>query len=105
VVSYNGFSDWLFFGGDGVIETNDPVEQEKRMHYKDLLANTVIFQNTVDITAILRSLRQEGERVRRDTVAMLSPYLTRHVRRYGDYVINVENTPDPIDNELDMPDA
>jgi hypothetical protein len=75
------------------------------MHYKDLVANAVIFQNTVDITAILRSLRQEGERVRRDTVAMLSPYLTRHVRRYGDYVINVENTPDPIDNELDMPDA
>jgi TnpA family transposase len=105
VEAYNGFSDWLFFGGDGVIETNDPVEQEKRMHYKDLVANTVIFQNTVDITAILRSLQQEGVSVRRDTVAMLSPYLTRHIRRYGDYVINVENTPAPINNELDMPDA
>jgi hypothetical protein len=29
--SFNGFSKWLFFGGDGVIAENDPIEQEKRI--------------------------------------------------------------------------
>jgi len=28
VEAYNGFSKWLFFGGDGVIADNDPEKQE-----------------------------------------------------------------------------
>lgn len=27
--SYNGFSKWFFFGGEGIIGYNDPEEQEK----------------------------------------------------------------------------
>jgi len=104
VEAYNGFSDWLFFGDDGVIESNEPVEQEKRVHYKDIVANAVIFQNTVDITNILRELKREGYPVKKDTVAMISPYLTRHIRCYGDYVIDYVTEPDPIDNELEIPE-
>jgi TnpA family transposase len=31
--SYNNFSDWLFFGGEGVIQDHDPEEHEKRLKF------------------------------------------------------------------------
>ncbi len=41
-------SDWLFFGKDGVITDNDPVEQEKRLKYLlDLVASAVIFSQDI----------------------------------------------------------
>lgn len=88
--SYNGFADWLFFGGDGVLSENDPEEQEKRMKFKELLANSLILQNTADMTQALRSLAEEGYPLRREDVARLSPYLTAHVKRFGDYVVDPE---------------
>ena len=45
IEAYNGFSQWFFFGGEGVIATNDPDEQEKIIKYGDLVANAVIFHN------------------------------------------------------------
>ncbi|WP_412091019.1 Tn3 family transposase [Bacillus thuringiensis] len=73
--AYNGFSKWLFFGGDGIIITeNDPVEQEKRIKYNDLVANAVIFQNVVDTMMILWQLKEEGYRFSREAVVMQSPY-------------------------------
>jgi TnpA family transposase len=104
VEAYNGFGDWLFFGNEGRIDTNDPVEQEKRMHYKDLVANAVILHNTVDLTKLLRELHQEGYPITKELVARLSPYLTRHIRRYGEYAIDVETKPDPIDPDFDLPE-
>lgn len=58
--SYNNFSDWLFFGGEGVISDHDPEEHEKRLKFNQLLANSPILQNAVDVTEILRSLVEEG---------------------------------------------
>lgn len=46
IESYNGFSKWLSFGGD-VIAENDPDEQQKRLRYNDMVASSVILQNTV----------------------------------------------------------
>lgn len=82
VEAYNGFSKWLFFGGDGVIAENDPEEQEKRIKYNDLVANAVIFQNVIDITLILRDLIKEGQTLFRNDAEALSPYLTKHVKLY-----------------------
>ncbi|CAA9380256.1 MAG: Mobile element protein [uncultured Chloroflexia bacterium] len=104
VEAYNGFCDWHFFGNGGIIQTNDPAEMEKRMHYKDLVANAVILQNTVDLTKLLLELRQEGYPVTKDVVARLSPYLTGHLRRYGDYAVNVDDKPEPIDPRFDLPE-
>ena len=75
VEAYNGFSKWSFFGGEGVIAENDPEEQEKRIKYKDLVANIIIFQNVVDMTRVIRELQCE---ISGDDLAALSPYLTRH---------------------------
>ena len=98
--SYNNFSNWLFFGGEGVIQDHDPEEHEKRLKFNQLLANSLILQNAVDVTETLRSLVREGYPVRREDVAMLSPYLTSHVKRFGDYVVDLDATPDPLDGKM-----
>ncbi len=41
VESYNNFTDWIAFGGP-VLRSGDPVEQEKRLKYRDLVANVVM---------------------------------------------------------------
>ncbi|MFA6172237.1 MAG: Tn3 family transposase [Kiritimatiellales bacterium] len=100
VESYNGFSKWLFFGGEGVIADNDPDEQEKVIKYNDLVANAVIFHNVVDQTRILRELKEEGFPINREDIATLSPYVTSHIKRFGDYIIDSETVPEPIDPSL-----
>ena len=102
VEAYNGFSKWSFFGGEGVIADNDPEEQEKRIKYKDLVANIIIFQNVVDMTRILLELQNEGYKITRDDMAALSPYLTRHIKRFGEYYIDLENAPQPFESELSL---
>lgn len=98
--AYNGFSKWLSFGGDGVIAENDPNEQEKRVKYNDLVANAVILHNAVDMTQALRELVREGHTVTSEEVAALSLYLTGHIKRFGDYVLDLGSVPDPIEDDL-----
>lgn len=102
VEAYNGFSKWFFFGGEGIIANNDPEEQEKMIKYNDLVANAVVFQNVVDITNILRSLLQLGYPLTRENVAVLSPYLTRHIKRFGDYLVDLEMVPEPLDAKQNL---
>jgi TnpA family transposase len=90
VESYHHFLDWLFFGKDGVITDNDPVEQEKRLKYLDLVASAVIFQNTVDMTRVIQTLNAEGFEISRRMLATMSPYINRNLKRYGDYVVESE---------------
>lgn len=40
VGAYNGFSKWVFFGGEGILAVNDPEEQEKRIQYLEALRAT-----------------------------------------------------------------
>jgi len=96
VEAYNGFAGWLFFGGEGIIAENDPEEQEKIIKYNDLVANAVIFQNVVDVSRILHELIAEDYPVKREDVAALSPYLTRHIKRFGDYFIDLSAPPQPL---------
>jgi TnpA family transposase len=100
--SYNGFSKWLFFGDDGTIKHNDPIEQEKRIKYNDLISNLVILHNLIDMTEVLQQLRQEGYAVNPQTLARISPYLTVHIRRFGEYIIDMNQTIDKIPFELDL---
>ncbi len=82
--------------GEGIIAENDPEVQEKIIKYNDLVANAVIFQNVVDVSQILRELIAEGYPVNRADVAALSPYLTRHIKRFGDYFIDLSMLPQPL---------
>ena len=103
VESYHHFLDWLFFGKDGVITDNDPVEQEKRLKYLDLVASAVILQNTVDMTEVICSLSAEGFKINRRMLATMSPYINRNLKRYGDYVVDLKNIPQPFERAINLP--
>lgn len=96
VERYNSFLAWLSFGGDDVIRARDPVEQEKRIKYLNLVANAVMLHNVVDITNALNELPQEGQLVTKELVARLSPYMTQHIKRFGEYVLDMETLPEPL---------
>lgn len=100
VEAYHGFAKWFFFGGEGVIANNDPEEQEKIIKYNDLIANAVVFHNAVDLTSVLRQLQGEGYLVMRNDVAALSPYLTSHIKRFGDYLIDLDAVPQALDEGI-----
>jgi hypothetical protein len=89
VEMYNAFLDWVFFGKLGAITENDPIEQEKRLKYLDLVASAVILQNTVDMSLAIQTLMSQGELIPMRHLAAMSPYITRHIKRYGDYVVNL----------------
>jgi TnpA family transposase len=102
VEAYNGFAKWLNFGGEGVIDTLDPVEQEKHLKYNHLVANAAAIQNVIDLTRAVRTLQAEGYIVQRDDLAQLSPYQTRGLKRFGDYTLS-STAPEPFDPELLVP--
>ena len=52
------------------------------------------------MTEVIRQLIAEGHEVTREAVQALSPYLTRHIRRFGDYVLDMEVLPAPMQGEL-----
>lgn len=95
--SDHGFSKWFSFGGERIIAHNEPEEQEKMIKYNDLIANAVIFHNVVDLTEILSELKREGYLLTREDVAALSFYLTSHIKRFGDYLVDLEVIPQALD--------
>jgi TnpA family transposase len=95
VENYHQFTDWIAFGGP-VLRSGDPVEQEKRIKYRDLVANAVMLHNVVDMTNVFYELKQEGFCVTPEVVARLSPYLTEHIKRFGQYILDMEAEPVPL---------
>nr|WP_223268718.1 MULTISPECIES: transposase [Bacillus cereus group] len=92
----------MFFCRDGIITENDPIEQEKRIKYNDLITNSLIFQNVVDITIILWQLKKECYRFSRQDLERLSPYMTKHIKRFGDYVIDLQKIPQSIEEAIPL---
>jgi hypothetical protein len=95
-----GFAKWFFFGGDSIITTNNREEMEKRIKYNDLVANAVIFHNVVDLTNIFQQLKREGYLLDKDDVAALSPYLTSHIKRFGDYLVDFSEIPPSLTENM-----
>jgi len=95
VESFHNFSDWITFAGRA-IRTGDPVEQEKRVKYADLIANIVMLHNVVDLTAVLNEMNANGETITKELVERLSPYLTQHIRRFGKYYLDMNDLPEPL---------
>ncbi|PLZ51812.1 Tn3 family transposase, partial [Fischerella thermalis] len=103
VEKYHDFLDWVCFGKDGTITENDPIEQEKRFKYLDLVASAVILHNTVDMSLAIQALMARGEPVHQRYIKALSPFITRHIKRYGDYVVNLQSIPQPLEMAIDLP--
>ena len=55
-----------------------------------------MLHNVVDMTNVLRELQQEGICVTPEVVARLSPYLTEHIKRFGQYFLDMITQPEPL---------
>ncbi len=102
VESFHNFSKWLSFGNAGIIADNDPDHMEKIIKFNELLANCVIFYNAAQLTNVLNQLASEGQPAERDDVAALSPYTTKHVLRFGDYVLDLTPPSEVINGHLHL---
>ncbi len=89
----NRFLKWTFFGGEGIIAENSRDEQRKAIKYNHLVANCLIFHNLCSLTRLVQDLEQRGETVSEDAIAAISPYLTEHINRFGDYTLNLARKP------------
>jgi TnpA family transposase len=102
VEEYHQFLDWVFFAKAGLITDNDPIEQEKRLKYLDLVASAIILQNTVDLSYAIQVLIEEGYPVTPELLAGLSPYLTKNIKRYGDYILDLLTIPLPLEEAMTL---
>ncbi|MBK1724955.1 transposase [Thiocystis violacea] len=98
--SFNGFTQWVAFGGDGTITTNDRDEQRKLIKYNHLVANCIIFHNVFSLSRVLHDLQHEGYLLEPSHVAALSPYLTQHLHRFGRYDLDLDKQPPELIYDL-----
>lgn len=105
VETWNGFVQWVAFGGNGVIRENSREEQRKIIRYNHLVANLLVFHNVVSMTRVLQKLINEGYPVTPLIVAHMSPYKTEHINRFGSYQPRFDQVPLPITEDLTLSPA
>ncbi|GAB2465721.1 Tn3 family transposase [Streptomyces incanus] len=63
----------------------------------------VIFHNALDIAEIVRQLLEEGWEIEPEDLAQISPYLTEHINRFGEYSTHeLGIQPEAYDPRLDV---
>jgi hypothetical protein len=100
--AFNRFVQWLYFGGEGRIAENARDQQRKRIKYNHLIANCLIFHNVQAQTRVLHQLADEGHEFDDAILARLSPYLTKHVNRFGKYTLNLDRENSAPDYALSL---
>ena len=95
VESYHDFLDWVTFGGP-VMKSGDPLEQEKNLKYTNIVANSIMLHNVASLTKVINEIIEDGREVSEESISRLSPYTRQHIRRFGQYTINMEQTPNPL---------
>lgn len=98
--AFNKFIQWVAFGGNGLIAENTRDEQRKIIKYSHLIANCLILHNVYTLTSVLQQLIMQGYKIDNETMARLSPYLTEHINRFGDYSLNLDRQPPPLNDGL-----
>ncbi|MGM9470174.1 transposase [Streptomyces murinus] len=96
--AYNGFTKWLHFSNAGWLTSRDPELQDRAVKFLDLVAASVIFSTTIDMTKTLRQMAREGWTLRASDLAVLSPYRRENVLRFGDYTTDQLHIPPPAYN-------
>ncbi len=94
--SFNDFAQWIGFGQNGKIPGRNREEQQKAIRYNHLMANLLIFHNTVMLTNLIEELRVEGHAVTEEIIARLSPYRREHINRLGTYKLRLERESPPL---------
>ena len=62
-----------------------------------LVANIIILHNVVDLTKALNIMTLEGYRLTPKLVERLSPYMTEHIKRFGQYILDMDAAPEPLE--------
>ena len=96
VESYHKLEDWIRFGSRYLVASNDQDEMEKAVKYTDLIANSIMLQNVIDITNICHELQSEGYTFTAEELSYLSPYMTEHIERFGEYVLDLIKKPENL---------
>lgn len=81
---------------------NDPEEQEKAIKFNTLVADLIMYQTTLDMSLVLNQLRAEGRVAHRADMAIMSPYQGDNVRRFGDYIYELNAPLEDMDVHLDL---
>ena len=55
-----------------------------------------MLQNVIDITNACHALIQEGHTITEDDLSHMSSYLTEHLKRFGEYVLDLDNYPEKL---------
>src|SRR3990167_1177829 len=97
VEAYNNFSDWCAFGSDILVASNDENEMEKAVKYNCILTNAVMLQNVSDMTEIIAELIDEGHNITKEDMSYLCPYLTSHLKRFGNIVMDLNSIPKSVE--------
>jgi TnpA family transposase len=93
---FNEFVQWISFGSDSVIAENVRDEQRKFIKYNHLVANILAFYNLVSMTKAIDQLKAQGQGISKEVLAVLSPYQTSHINRFGQYQLNSRRAPEPL---------
>ncbi|WP_433239442.1 Tn3 family transposase [Streptosporangium sp. CA-135522] len=99
--SFNDFSRWPAFGND-VIAENEPEAQEKMIKFNTLVADLVMYHTAIDISVVLNAPRGEGFPVYRPDVATMAPYQQDDIRRFGDFVYDLDAPLEDMHIHLDL---
>ena len=95
--AFNGFTKWVGFGSAGIIQNNNREEQRKIIKYNHLVSNCLIFYNVFEISRILQEYIQAGNTIEEEIIGALSPYLTKHINRFGSYSLDLNRKPPALD--------
>ena len=64
-----------------------------------------MLRNVADLTDVLADLKADGHDFTREQVARLSPYMTTHLKRFGQQVLDTGGQPPPLEpKSLDLVD-
>ena len=75
----------VFHGKRGELRQRYREGQEDQLGSLGLVTNVIILWNTIYIEAVLNQLRREGDAVRDEDVARLSPLIHAHINMLGRY--------------------
>ncbi len=88
--SYNWFTKWASFGNYGISTENNRDEQRKMIKYNHLVANCICFYNVAAINQVLIDLTNEEVPFNMEALSAISPYITKHINRFGEYTLDLE---------------
>lgn len=63
----------------------------------NLVANAIMLHNVVDLTMVLNQMVASGHQVTEQLVKRLSPYITEHIKRFGQYILDIDAIPEPLE--------